>query len=160
MTVQEATAIAQESLDNEFSLESIPVNYVEEIETVIAGMAEEQKVKFGHDPESGYRWKFKYGTVDVFIQLTGTTDDDSFTVWSSVLPLPVNNEPKLMRLLLEMNWTSTFEARYAIVDNRVVILSSRTVADLSPVEISRSITIVATLADENDEPLIEKFGIK
>lgn len=160
MTAQEATAIAQESFDNEFGLESTPVNYVEEIETVIASMAEEQKVKFGRSEEAGYRWKFKYGTVDVFIQLTGLTDEDYFTVWSSVLPLPAKNEAKLMRLLLEMNWASTFEAHYAIVDNQVVIVSSRTVADLSAVEISRTITIVATLADDSDEPLAEEFGIK
>ena len=151
---------ATQDLSSEWRENSTALNYVEEIETVIAGMAEKQKVMFGQSEESGYRWKFKYGTVDVFVQLTGTSDEDMFTVWSSVLSLPANNEEKLMRLLLEMNWASTFEARYAIVENQVVVLTSRTVDDLSPVEISRAITIVATLADDSDEPLMEEFGLK
>lgn len=134
------------------------INYVDEIETVIAGMAADQKVMVGQN-ETGYQWKFKYGSVDVFVQLTGTSDEDMFTVWSSVLSLPAKDEAKLMRLLLEMNWSGTFEARYAIVDNHVVVLASRTVEDLSPVEISRAITIVATIADDSDEPLMEEFGM-
>jgi hypothetical protein len=108
--------------------------------------------------EEGYLWKFKYGSVEVFVQLTGSTDDDTFTVWSSVLPLPAKNEPQLMRKLLEMNWSDTFESCFAIVDNQVVVLSSRTVAELSPGEISRAITVVATIADDNDDALKTEFG--
>ncbi|MBD2018715.1 YbjN domain-containing protein, partial [Leptolyngbya sp. FACHB-36] len=33
-----------------------------------------------------------------------------------------------------------------------------TLADLSPSEISRAITIVATLADDNDDALQSQFG--
>ncbi len=158
MTTQIQPETTQELSSPELLNDSTLINYVEEIETVIAGMAEDQKVMVGQN-EEGYQWKFKYGTVDVFVQLTGTSDEDTFTVWSSVLSLPVKDEPKLMRLLLEMNWSGTFEARYAIVDNQVVVLASRTVEDLSPGEISRAITVVATIADDSDEPLREEFGM-
>mgnify|MGYP003572035431 CR=1 FL=1 len=157
MTTQIETEANQDLSSEELLENSTPINYVEEIETVIAGMAEDQKVMVG-ESEAGHLWKFKYGTVEVFVQLTGTSDEDMLTVWSSVMSLPAKDETKLMRLLLEMNWTGTFEARYAIVDNQVVVLASRTVDDLSPVEISRAITIVATLADDSDEPLMEEFG--
>ncbi|MCS6815260.1 MAG: YbjN domain-containing protein, partial [Cyanobacteria bacterium] len=102
-------------------------------------------------------WKFKYGTVDVYVQLTGTTEEDTLTVWSPLLTLPVQHEADLLKRLMVMNWGETFEARYAITDNQVVVVASRTVADLSPGEISRAITIVATIADENDEPLQKQF---
>ena len=108
--------------------------------------------------EEGYLWKFKYGSVEVFVQLTGVTDDDTFTVWSSVLQLPTNKEPQLMRKLLEMNWSDTFEACFGIVENQVVVLSTRTVAELSAGEISRAITVVATIADDNDDALQAEFG--
>ncbi len=157
MTTQIQPETTQELSSPELLNNSTSINYIEEIETVIAGMAEDQKVMVGQN-EEGYQWKFKYGTVDVFVQLTGTSEEDMFTVWSSVLSLPVKDEAKLMRLLLEMNWSGTFEARYAIVDNQVVVLASRTVEDLSPVEISRAITIVATIANDSDEPLMEEFG--
>jgi len=52
-----------------------------------------------------------------------------------------------MRHLLEMNWSGTFEACFGIFNDQVVVLSTRTLAELSPGEISRIITVVATIAD-------------
>ena len=122
-------------------LETLPeatasVDYAMEIETVIASLAEDQKVLVGHEGAS-HVWKFKYGSVQVFVQLTGGTEEDTLTVWSPVLKLPAKNEGELMRGLLEMNWASTFEACFGIFNNEVVVLASRTVADLNPSEISR-----------------------
>jgi hypothetical protein len=51
------------------------------------------------------------------------------------------------------------EARFAILNDQVVIVTQRSLADLSPGEISRAITIVATIADESDEPLQAEFGM-
>ncbi|MGD1715811.1 YbjN domain-containing protein [Hydrocoleum sp. CS-953] len=147
----------EEANINELTEDETTLSYIEEIETVIASMAEEQKVMVAQN-EAGHLWKFKYGTVDVYIRLTGETDDDTLTVWSYVLKLPAKNEPELMRRLLQMNWLSTMESHFAIVDNQIVVVATRTVAELSPGEISRAITIVANLADENDEPLAEEFG--
>ena len=141
----------------EVTEEEISLNYIEEIETVIGSMAEEQKVMVGQNKE-GHLWKFKYGSVDVYVKLTGETDDDTLTVWSYVLKLPAKNESELMRRLLEMNWLLTMESHFAIVDNQIVIVATRTVAELSPGEISRAITIVATIADDNDDALAAEFG--
>ncbi|MEL7419694.1 MAG: YbjN domain-containing protein [Cyanobacteria bacterium J06555_3] len=102
-------------------------------------------------------WKFSYGSVEVFVQLTGETDEDLLTVWSSLLELPAKDEPGLMRRLLEMNWTGTFETCFSIYDNKVMISAQRTVADMYPGEISRLITLVANLADDNDDALKEEF---
>ena len=63
-----------------------------------------------------------------------------------------------MRKVLEMNGEETLETRFGIINNQIVVLSQRTVADLSPGEISRAITLVATIADDNDEKLIETYG--
>ncbi len=133
------------------------VNHVEVIETVISSLDQEDTAMVSQS-EEGHLWKFKYGSVEVFVQLTGSSDDDTFTVWSSVLQLPAKNEPQLMRKLLEMNWSDTFESCFGIVDDQVVVLSSRTVAELSAGEISRAITVVATIADDNDDALQAEFG--
>lgn len=155
-TVATQTLSSNELVD-ELLQEATGVNYVEVIQTVISSMAQEDSAMV-NQTEDGHLWKFKYGTVEVFVQLTGSTDDDTLTVWSSVLGLPAKDEPQLMRKLLEMNGTETFEARFAIVNDRVVVISSRTVAELSPSEVSRAITIVAAIADNNDELLQEQFG--
>ncbi|GFE68718.1 YbjN domain-containing protein [Chroococcus sp. FPU101] len=150
---------------NSERLEEITDNFVadnsthkEIIETVISSLAQNNSAMVSQS-ESGNLWKFDYGSVEVFVQLSGETDEDLFTVWSSVLKLPAKDEVGLMRKLLEMNWTQTYESRFGIMNEQVVVLSQRTVADLSAEEISRAITLVATIADDNDEMLEETFGV-
>ncbi|WP_299402598.1 YbjN domain-containing protein [Acaryochloris sp. IP29b_bin.148] len=140
----------------EMSNEDETLNYTDVIETVISSLDQHNKVLVNAS-EDGYIWKFQYGSVDVYIQLTGISEDDTFTVWSPVLQLPVQNETHLMRKLLELNWLSTFEAHFSMFNQQVVAVTSRSVADLSPGEISHLITLVATIADDHDEELQAEF---
>ena len=139
-------------------METESINHVEVIENVIDTLDENDSAMVSHPSDGAYLWKFKYGSVEVFVQLTGTSDEDTITIWSSVLKLPAKDEPTMMRHLLQMNCSSTLEARFGIVENQVVVISKRTLEDLSPAEASRLITIVATIADDNDEDLQSKFG--
>jgi hypothetical protein len=132
------------------------IDYPKEIETVISSLAEDGRAMVGYS-EAGHVWKFKYGSVEVFVQLSGSTEDDTLTVWSPVLDLPTKDDAGLMKKLLAMNWKNTFESCFALAEEKVVVMSSRTVMDLNPGEISRTITVVATIADENDEDLIAEF---
>ncbi len=158
MTSYQETLTPDELVD-ELIAETSSINYVELIENVISTLEEDKSAMVSHTPNGAYLWKFKYGTVEVFVQLTGSSDEDTITVWAGVLKLPAKDEPKLMRYLLELNCTVTLEARFGIIENQVVVISTRTVAELSPGEISRIITIVATIADNYDEPLIADYGI-
>lgn len=146
------SAGSEDVLDNNQTM-----NHIDVIETVISSLEEDQSAMVSHTDQT-YLWKFKYGTAEVFVQLTGTTDEDMFSVWAMVLKLPVKNESGLMRKLLELNWSSTFESHFSIVDNQVVVSARRTVAGLSPSEVSRNITIVASIADEYDDSLQAEFG--
>ncbi|MEO0687191.1 MAG: YbjN domain-containing protein [Cyanobacteria bacterium J06649_11] len=138
--------------------ETESINHVEVIENVIDTLDENDSAMVSHSGDGAYLWKFKYGSVEVFVQLTGTSDEDMITVWSSVLKLPGKDEPTMMRYLLQMNCSATLEARYGIIENQVVVISKRTLLDLSAAEVSRLITIVATIADDNDEDLQSKYG--
>ena len=136
---------------------AIAANYVEMIETVISSLEQDQSAMVSQ-ADSGYLWKFQYGSVEVFVQLTGTEETDTLTVWAAVLKLPAKNEPKLMRHLLEMNCGEMLEACFAILNNEVVVFSCRTLTEISAAEISRIMTIVATIADENDDLLKADYG--
>lgn len=153
-----ATSLSGDAIADQIVEEETTTNLVGVIETVIASLASDNTAMVNRN-DSGHLWKFKYGTVEIFVQLTGQSDEDALTVWSSVLKLPAKDEPKLMRQLLERNWSNTLEARFGIVNNEVVVVTTRSLADLSPGEISRAITIVATIADESDEPLLQEFGL-
>ncbi|MBD2485674.1 YbjN domain-containing protein [Planktothrix sp. FACHB-1365] len=158
MTSTEQAPLTTETNDELIEDAMATVKPSDEIEAVLAGLAEDQKVMVATS-EAGKVWQFEYGSVEVFVQLTGETDEDTLTVWASVLKFPVKNENLLMRRLLEMNWLSTLESHFAIVNDQVVVLSSRTLADISASEISRIITIVATIADNNDDQLQAEFGL-
>lgn len=157
MTSYQETLTNNELID-ELITEKTTINHVEIIENVIDSLEQDDSAMVSHTPEGGYLWKFKYGTVEVFIQLSGTTDEDTITVWATVLKLPAKDEPRLLRHLLELNCSGTFEARFGIIENQVVVISIRTLAEISPGEVSRLITIVATVADNNDEALKSEFG--
>ncbi|MEM9149136.1 MAG: YbjN domain-containing protein [Cyanobacteria bacterium P01_F01_bin.3] len=131
-------------------------SYIDVIETVISSMEQEGSAMVNHS-EEGHTWKFQYGSVEVYVQLSGETEDDMFTTWSPVHKLPVQNEPALMRKLLEMNCGSTFEACFGLIDKSIMVFATRTLKDINPSEISRLITIVASIADENDEALLKDY---
>jgi hypothetical protein len=139
--------------------EGISINYVEVIENVIDTLEQDDSAMVSQTPEGSHLWKFKYGSVEVFVQLTGTTNEDTITVWAVVLKLPAKDEPKLMRKLLEMNCSVTFESRFGIIENQVVVLATRTLAELTASEVSRIITVVATIADNNDDALQSEFAV-
>ncbi|NJK41965.1 MAG: YbjN domain-containing protein [Acaryochloridaceae cyanobacterium SU_2_1] len=135
---------------------SYTLNYTDVIETVIASLDAYNNALVSSNDE-GHIWTFKYGSVEVFIQLTGDSEDDSFTVWSPVLQLPVQNQGALMEQLMELNWLSTFEAHFSVFNQQVVTVTTRSVADLSPGEVAHLITLVASIADDHDQDLQAAF---
>jgi hypothetical protein len=154
MTTSDLTS---EDLQTDFNSLDLPRNsHKDEIETVIYSL-EENDSAMVQASEDGYVWKFQYGTVEVFVQLTGESDEDLLTVWGIVLPLPVKNELQLLRKLMELNWSGTFETCFSIFNNQIVVSTQRTADNLSPAEISRAITLVATIADEYDELLKAEY---
>ncbi len=137
--------------------ETFTVSHVDVIETVIDSLDQGDSAMVSHG-DDGYVWKFQYGSVTVYVQLTGTNEEDTLTVWSPVLKLPVANQPALMAELLAMNCGETFEACFGISNQDVLVLATRTLADINPGEISRLMTIVASIADENDESLRRRYA--
>lgn len=136
--------------------ETFEASHVDVIETVIASLDQGGNAMVSRD-DDGYLWKFTYGSVVVYVQLTGTDEEDTLTVWSPLLKLPVANQTVLMEELLAMNCGETFEACFGISNQEVLVLASRILADINPGEISRLMTIVATIADEKDDLLKDKY---
>jgi Putative bacterial sensory transduction regulator len=132
------------------------LSLVDAIEVVIDSLDSDDSAMVNHG-ETGHLWKFQYGSVQVFVQLSGSTEEDVLTVWANVLSLPVKNEPALMRHLLELNWNTTLEAHFAINEGQVAVMSARSVADLSAGEISRAITLVAGISDDHDDRLQAEY---
>jgi Putative bacterial sensory transduction regulator len=132
------------------------LSLVDEIEVVIDSLDSQNSAMVSHGAP-GHLWKFQYGSVQVFVQLTGSTEDDLLTVWANVLSLPTQNDAVLMRHLLELNWSTTLETRFSINENQVAVTAIRSVVDLSAGEIARAIPLVAGIADEHDDRLQAEY---
>lgn len=145
-----------DNLETLLTDETATTRYDELIETVISSLEQNDSAMVNHS-EEGTIWKFEYGSVEVFVQLTGETNTDLLTIWSPVLTLPVASESELLQRLMALNWSGTFETCFAIFDAKVVVSCQRTLEDLSASEISRIITLVATIADDNDDILQAEF---
>lgn len=151
--------------DNTVELDMLPADntldnasYVDTVEAVITSLDQGDGPMVSKADE-GYLWTFKYGSVSVYVQLTGTTEADTLTVWSPVLTLPAKDEPALMKVLMEKNCNETLEARFGLSGDQVLVISSRILQDISAAEISRLMTIVATIADDSDEALQAEYGL-
>ncbi len=147
------TALMPDDLDFDAS----QINYIDLIATVISSLKEDAAYE---NHQQGHTWKFTYGSVEVFVHLSGESTDDTLAVWSPVLKFPVKDEARLMRTLLEKSWIETLEARFCLWNDQVILNHFRTLEGITPTEISRAITLVATLADEYDEPLLQEFGLE
>ncbi|MGB5973793.1 MAG: YbjN domain-containing protein [Nodosilinea sp.] len=134
------------------------MSYVGTVEAVIASLDQGDGAMVSQTTE-GHLWRFKYGSVEVYVQLTGETETDTLSVWSAVLSLPAKDESRLMKQLLEKNCNETLEARFGISGDQVLVISSRILKDISAAEVSRVMTIVATIADDCDEALVAEFGM-
>lgn len=153
-----STMVAEVSLLEENTAEDLGPNLslVDSIEVVIDSLDSQNSAMVSHG-ELGHLWKFQYGSVEVFVQLTGSTEEDLLTVWANVLNLPTQNDAALMRHLLELNWSTTLETRFSIHENQVAVTAIRSVLDLSAGEISRAITLVAGIADDHDDRLQAEY---
>jgi hypothetical protein len=157
----ELTAPAAPTMPVDF-MESIDI--VEEIEAVIASLDYDKTAMVSHG-DQGRVWKFNYGSVEVIVQISGSGEDDSFTAWASVfdfgtaaLDTPSPQHAKLMHQVLNMNWLGTLDAKFAISGEKLVVAVTRPIADISAGEISRGITLVATIADDHDDVFKAEYG--
>jgi len=131
-------------------------DWVDIVETVISGLHQGEAPLVGQT-ETGKIWMFRYGSAEVFVQLSGYSEEDFLTIWSPVLPLPVADPLGLYQKLLSLNWLATLEAHFAVAEEQVQVVATRTLAGISAAEIARLITIVATLADDYDDLLKAEF---
>jgi Putative bacterial sensory transduction regulator len=169
-TVREIALMTAAELTTEPTVEpTMPVDFMEsidivqEIEAVIASLDYDKTAMVSHG-DHGHHWKFHYGSVEVMVQITGKTEDDSFTAWAAVFEFgavtdtPSAKQAQLMHKVLSMNWLATLDAKFAISGEKLVVAVTRPIADISAGEISRGITLVATIADDHDEAFVAEYG--
>ncbi|MEN9239427.1 MAG: YbjN domain-containing protein, partial [Thermostichales cyanobacterium SZTDM-1c_bins_54] len=92
------------SLDSLALDTELPLSIQDQVVTAISALTSDPIYE---NHQSGHTWKFTYGTVTVYVHLSGEASSDIFTVWAPVLNLPVSKQEALYATLLEKNWSET-----------------------------------------------------
>jgi hypothetical protein len=134
-------------------------------------LVEETIRKIGLDPstckasaggEGQAAWTLKRGSASVLVIVTMRADEGMvyLRVASPVVHLPADASvhPALFRKLLELNAAGLANAAFAIIGDKVVVVSERPAAGLDAIEVEQTVRHLAAVADTFDDRLEKDFG--
>jgi len=129
-------------------------------------MIEDVLIELGHFvnecrtdvPGTVRAWRITKGTATIRVSLVDRADFTHLRAASAVMKLDgAVSRSALFAHLLEQNAELT-GAAFALKDDVVFVLAERSTLDLDRSEVKDLIDRVQTYADDNDEPLVERFG--
>jgi hypothetical protein len=109
-----------------------------------------------HDPEEGHFY-VRYGTTVLEISIEAYGSDEAVVTIMSYCVQDVELAEELLLGLLELNHQLAF-GHFSLVDGDIFFSHSLLGRDLTPRALLRAITAVATLADDYDDRIVEKYG--
>ena len=109
--------------------------------------------------ENGWRY-IQQGSATGVVGVTIDNDCITLRAWAKVMDLPSDKNLilPLMRELLEINAVIPSECRFGLHQDIVVTTITKPIIDYNENLIADCITQVMSIADNFDDPLIEKYG--
>jgi hypothetical protein len=109
-----------------------------------------------HDPENDHFY-VRYGTTVLEISVDAYGDEEAVVAIMSYCAQDVEVEEELLLGLLELNHQMSLGA-FSLVGRDVFFAYSMFGRNLEPRDLLRAITVVATVADEYDDRIVERYG--
>lgn len=109
------------------------------------------------DGGKGFGWILQRGSAVVYVMINEIDGKGFFKVVSPIIYLPTENLLPLYRTILEINMDLT-NAALGVQEDKICVVSERSVAGLDAVEAEEIIKRVAYYADELDNKLVSEFG--
>jgi hypothetical protein len=108
------------------------------------------------DPEGGHFY-VRYGTTVLEISIEAYGDEEAVVTIMSYCVQEVEVEEELLAGLLELNHQLAFGS-FSMLGNDIFFSHSLLGQNLQPRDLLRAITSVATIADDYDDRIVEKYG--
>jgi hypothetical protein len=132
------------------------------------GMVEAAIRKIGLDPATlltkdtaeQLAWTLKRGSAAVLIMLLRRADVASLRIVSPTVVFDPAKKEVLFTRLLELNAEGMMGCAFALVGDKIVVVTERPVVDLSEAEVSHAIRLVAGVSDTYDDKLVAEYGGK
>jgi hypothetical protein len=109
------------------------------------------------DGGRGFGWTLQRGSAVVYVLINQIDNKGYFKVISPIIYLPAENLLPLYRTMLEINMDLT-SAALGIQEDKVCVMSERSIAGLDAEEADEVIKRVAYYADQLDNKLSSEFG--
>ncbi|MBI3098100.1 MAG: YbjN domain-containing protein [Planctomycetes bacterium] len=103
-------------------------------------------------------WEFPFGSARV--RLAADTEAGTLSCSASIMPLPTDGERRmgLMEAVLALNAAKTQEARFAVADETLMVISLRSIEGLDYPEFVSLLQSVGRVADDYDDALRTDYG--
>lgn len=108
------------------------------------------------DPEGGHFY-VRYGTTVLEISVEPYGDEEAVVTIMSYCVQDVEVDEELLAGLLELNHQLAFGS-FSMLGNDIFFSHSLLGQNLQPRDLLRTITSVATIADDYDDRIVEKYG--
>jgi hypothetical protein len=109
------------------------------------------------DGGKGFGWVLQRGSAVVYVMINDVNGKGYFKVVSPIIYLPAENLLPFYRAILEINMELT-SAALGVQEDKICVVSERSIAGLDSVEADEIIKRVAYYADELDNKLVSEFG--
>ena len=114
----------------------------------------------GHGDAHQLAWSLKRGSAAVLIMILRRGDVTSLRVVSPTIVFDPAKKDVLFKRLLELNADGMMGCAFALVADKVVVVTERPVVDLSEAEVAHAIRLVAGVSDTYDDKLVAEYGGK
>lgn len=102
-------------------------------------------------------WWVQKGSAVIYIILKPHDDTPTLRIISPILYLPENNILAFYRKCLELNM-DLLNCAFAVIDDRIMLVSERSIDGLDPQELEEIIGYLAAVADGVDDKLAREFN--
>ncbi|MBC8100374.1 MAG: YbjN domain-containing protein [Armatimonadetes bacterium] len=131
-------------------------NHIATIENILSMLDVNPSEARAHTMES-YRWAFRWGSVEVDVNIMERGSRAFFQVTAPIIYLPDSQRENLLYGILELNLEMT-SAAMGVYRDVIYVFSERPIEGMDAEEARFIITQVAHYADELDHRLVQDFG--
>ena len=133
---------------------------VKVIEAVLSGLGLDPNQSRLATTDGSTAWTLLRGSAEVLVFLNPAKNNgpNFIRIISPIWRMPAENQPAVLRKLLEMNARDLFGTAFGLMGDDAVLVSERATKDMDRSEVDQILQNIGAAADYFDDWLVQQFG--
>jgi len=133
---------------------------VKVVEAVLSGLGLDPNQSRLATTDGSTAFTLLRGSAEVLVFLSPAKNDgpNFIRIISPIWRLPTENQPAVLRKLLEMNARDLFGTAFGLMGDDTVLVSERSTKDMERSEVEEILQNIGAAADYFDDWLVQQFG--